>query len=77
MDTDLRSRRSGIGFSLDEAATVRRAVLETGLAPTCPRCAGDLEQTGGTSGIEHVWMLHCQRCGAWIVIQAPAAHPSV
>lgn len=72
MDSVCRSRRSGSGFSLDEAASIRRAVLETGAAPPCPRCDDRLEQTAGTAGADHVWMLHCPRCGAGIVIQEPA-----
>ena len=70
---DLRSRRSGTGFSLDDAASVRRAVLQAGATPGCPRCAVPLEQTGGTAGEEHVWMMRCPRCGAGLVIQAPTA----
>jgi len=72
MDSVFRSRRSGSGFSLDEAATIRRAVLESGTPPLCPRCDERLEQTAGTAGADHVWMLHCPRCGAGIVIQQPA-----
>jgi hypothetical protein len=71
MDSVFRSRRSGSGFSLDEAATIRRAVLESGTPPPCPRCDERLEQTAGTAGADHVWMLHCPRCGAGIVIQQP------
>lgn len=72
MDSVFRSRRSGSGFSLDEAATIRRAVLESGTPPPCPRCDERLEQTAGTAGADHVRMLHCPRCGAGIVIQQPA-----
>ncbi|HXV90361.1 MAG TPA: hypothetical protein VD707_03275 [Gemmatimonadales bacterium] len=72
MDSVFRRRRSGSGFSLDEAASIRRAVLETGAPPPCPRCDDRLEQTAGTAGADHVWMLHCPRCGAGIVIQEPA-----
>ena len=72
MEADIRSRRSGSGFSLDEAATIRRAVLDTGSAPACPRCEERLEQTAGTAGADNVWMLHCPRCGAGIVIQESA-----
>jgi len=71
-ESELRSRRSGSGFSLDEAARIRRAVLDTAAPPPCPRCEVRLEQTGGTSGAGHVWMLHCPRCGGGIVIQEPA-----
>lgn len=72
MDSDIRSRRSGSGFSLDEAARIRRAVLDTAAPPPCPRCAERLEQTAGTAGADHVWMLHCPGCGAGIVIQESA-----
>ena len=72
MDSGFRSRRSGSGFSLDEAASIRRAVLDTHAPPPCPRCDERLEQTAGTAGADHVWMLHCPGCGAGIVIQQPA-----
>lgn len=74
LKSELRSRRSGSGFSLDEAARIRLAVLETGAPPPCPRCGEPLRETGGALGGNQVWMLHCQGCGAGIVIQAPAAH---
>ena len=72
MNWGYRSRRSGSGFSLDEAAGIRRAVLDTGAPPPCPRCDERLEHTAGTAGADHVWMLHCPRCGVGIVIQESA-----
>lgn len=67
----IRERRTS-GYSLDEAARMRRMVVTGDPAAPCPRCGGAVERTGGTDGEGMVWFLHCVRCSRSVVIRAPS-----
>ena len=65
------ARRSA-GFSLDDAANIRR-MIAGGAAAECPQCGFPLEATVGSDGDRKLWLVRCHGCGRGLVIlQAPA-----
>ncbi len=65
-DPAIQARPSG--YSLNEAARIRGAVLAEGGSATCPRCGDTLSRTVGQNLEGGVWMLRCVRCARSLVI---------
>ncbi len=65
--------RRSAGYSLDDAASIRKAIAGGGAAE-CPQCRFPLEATVGSDGDRNVWLVRCHGCGRGLVIlQAPGA----
>lgn len=65
------ARRSA-GFSLDDAANIRKMITAGGVAE-CPQCGFPLEATIGSDGDRKLWLVRCHGCGRGLVIlQTPA-----
>ena len=61
-------RRSS-GYSLDEAARIRRMLLTPNATVDCPRCTAPMEKTRGADGQEAIWFLRCPQCARSMVIR--------
>lgn len=55
------------GFSLDEAARIRRMIVTRGTI-TCPNCGAELTPKVGLDGERRVWMVRCDACGRGVVV---------
>jgi hypothetical protein len=66
------STRRSTGFSLDDAARIRRMIV-TDSPSECPQCNFPLEATVGKDGDRSVWLVRCHGCGRSLVIQQPTS----
>lgn len=67
MKTRQVSTRWNPGFSLDDAARIRRMIV-TRDAITCPGCGEELAPKVGLDGERHVWLVRCDHCGRGVVV---------
>ena len=58
----------GAGYSLDDAARIRRA-LQSRAAGECPQCQFQLHATIGKDGERDIWLVRCPGCGRSLVIR--------
>ncbi len=71
LKTTVVPRRS-TGYSLDDAANIRKMICSGGVAE-CPQCGFPLEATVGRDGERNVWLVRCHGCGRGLVILQPSA----
>ena len=67
-----RPFRKSFGFSLSEAARIRRDILAGNPSLECPRCAGNLEVVGTRGGEDVVWITTCADCRTSLVVHRRA-----
>ena len=67
-----RRIRHSLGFSLSEAARIRRDILASKVDLECPRCAGNLEVVGTRGGEDVVWITTCPDCKLSLVVHRRA-----
>ncbi|MEK6609501.1 MAG: hypothetical protein AABZ35_01110 [Gemmatimonadota bacterium] len=56
------------GFSLDEAARIRRMIVTRAGRMACPYCDAELKPTVGLDGQQRVWLVRCDVCNRSIVV---------
>jgi len=66
--TQTAAPRWSTGFTLDEAARIRRMMSEQAAALTCPHCGARLHPTGGGAGEDRVWIVGCGACGLSVLL---------
>lgn len=66
-----RHRRSP-GFTLGEAARIRRDVLANKAELECPRCSGDLQVVGARGEEDIIWITTCCDCKLSLVVHRRA-----
>jgi hypothetical protein len=64
------SARRSAGFSLDDAAKIRRMIV-TDVPSECPQCGFPLEATVGNDRDLGIWLVRCHGCGRSLVLQQP------
>jgi hypothetical protein len=64
--------RHSRGFSLEEGASIRRAVLLGADAGACPSCGDPLQALTGADGTTTLWFVHCRACGRSLVVRGAA-----
>lgn len=57
------------GFSLDEAARIRRMIATREGRMTCPSCGAELRPTVGFDGEWRVWLVRCDVCSRGVVVR--------
>ncbi len=67
MKTRPVSTRWNPGFSLDDAARIRRMIV-TRDTITCLGCGKELAPKVGLDGERRVWMVRCDGCGRGVVV---------
>ena len=72
--TRVSLRRRSVGYSLDEAARIGKAIRERHSAIACPSCGDVLRHTVGTDGAQAVWLLRCEACQRSVVIRNSQKH---
>jgi hypothetical protein len=65
-------RKTG-GYSLEEAARIRRAVEQSG-SPQCPSCRVTMARMVGDNGAGDVWLLQCRVCRRSLVLRGIVPH---
>lgn len=70
---DGRGRDTFVGYDLDDAVEIRRALLLGAAGVSCPRCGTALRREEGRS--EAYRALACDRCRRCVVVRASAAPP--
>ena len=68
MNTRTAPPRFSPGFSLDEAARIRRMIVTHEDRMTCPHCGTELRPTGGRDGTRRVWLVWCDVCDRGVVV---------
>jgi hypothetical protein len=65
-----------LGYSLDDAAAIRRKIVTAQTRVIrCPECGEHLESVVGGEGVERVWLLRCGGCSRAIVVVLTETHP--
>jgi hypothetical protein len=59
--------RRSLGFSLDEAASIRKMIVGQAARMACPTCGAELRHTVGGDGTRRVWLVRCVECGRGVV----------
>jgi hypothetical protein len=60
--------RRSEGFSLDEAARIREAIVAGGRPVRCPRCRGPLDVVAQCDG-NGAWLVACGPCRVSLVVR--------
>jgi len=68
----LPGSRHSPGFSLGEAAQIRRDVLTMSSHPECPRCGGELDVVGAKGADDIIWITTCADCRLSLVVHRRA-----
>lgn len=69
MHTITRSGRWTPGYSLDDAARIRRRLAQREVPEACPACGGALRATTGRDGAVTVWFVRCAGCQLSVVVR--------
>jgi hypothetical protein len=64
--------RHSRGFSLEESARIRRAILLGVDAGACPSCGAPLHALTGADGTTTLWFVRCRACGRSLVVRGAA-----
>lgn len=70
MNTTLRRERHRPtpGYSLDEAARIRRAIAKGDQSINCPDCHHPLDPRVGHDAETTIWVVRCHVCGRGVVL---------
>ncbi|OGT94386.1 MAG: hypothetical protein A2083_10665 [Gemmatimonadetes bacterium GWC2_71_9] len=56
------------GYSLDEAARIRKQIVMRAGPMGCPHCGAELKPTVGGDGERRVWLVRCEQCRRGVVV---------
>jgi transcription elongation factor Elf1 len=64
--------RHSRGYSLEESSRIRRAILHSTEAGSCPSCGAALQAITGADGTSTLWLVRCRACGRSLVVRDAA-----